>query len=202
MGPGSVRLGAGRRRLVGRLESCGEVAQLRGLGDGADPLSASGQPHRLDRVDPERLDDTAPRALSAAIRARRNGTQPARPETSSKTGRSERGRVLRPAPSRYVPSRTARGSLKEPIAARGWLTVFQLPPSAHELNPVEPVSHLKRSLAQRHHAESNSPFLAPSRNASHSGRVKMSAGPDELSLVSLTATRPSRRCEISTQLPL
>jgi len=34
------------------------------------------------------------------------------------------------------------------IAARDWLTVFQLPPYAHELNPVEPVwSHLKRSLA-------------------------------------------------------
>jgi transposase len=34
------------------------------------------------------------------------------------------------------------------IAARDWLTVFQLPPYAHELNPVEQVwSHLKRSLA-------------------------------------------------------
>jgi putative transposase len=34
------------------------------------------------------------------------------------------------------------------IAARDWLTVFQLPPYAHELNPVEMVwSHLKRSLA-------------------------------------------------------
>jgi len=34
------------------------------------------------------------------------------------------------------------------VAARPWLTVFQLPPYAHELNPVEPVwSHLKRSLA-------------------------------------------------------
>jgi DDE superfamily endonuclease len=33
-------------------------------------------------------------------------------------------------------------------AARAWLTIFQLPPYAHELNPVEPVwSHLKRSLA-------------------------------------------------------
>jgi transposase len=33
-------------------------------------------------------------------------------------------------------------------AARDWLTVFQLPPYAHELNPVEPVwSNLKRSLA-------------------------------------------------------
>ena len=33
-------------------------------------------------------------------------------------------------------------------AARDWLTIFQLPPYAHELNPVEPVwSHLKRSLA-------------------------------------------------------
>jgi transposase len=34
------------------------------------------------------------------------------------------------------------------IAAREWLTVYRLPPYAHELNPVEPVwSHLKRSLA-------------------------------------------------------
>ncbi len=34
------------------------------------------------------------------------------------------------------------------IAARDWLTVYQLPPYAHELNPVEPLwSHLKRSLA-------------------------------------------------------
>ena len=34
------------------------------------------------------------------------------------------------------------------IAARDWLTVYQLPPYAHELNPVEQVwSHLKRSLA-------------------------------------------------------
>ena len=34
------------------------------------------------------------------------------------------------------------------IAARDWLTICQLPPYAHELNPVEMVwSHLKRSLA-------------------------------------------------------
>ena len=34
------------------------------------------------------------------------------------------------------------------IAARDRLTVFRLPPYAHELNPVEAVwSHLKRSLA-------------------------------------------------------
>src|SRR5262249_31230314 len=33
-------------------------------------------------------------------------------------------------------------------AARDWLTIVQLPPYAHELNPVELVwSHLKRSLA-------------------------------------------------------
>jgi transposase len=33
-------------------------------------------------------------------------------------------------------------------AARDWLTIFQLPPYAHELNPVELVwSQLKRSLA-------------------------------------------------------
>ena len=39
-------------------------------------------------------------------------------------------------------------AMAELIEARGWLTVCQLPPYAHELNPVEPVwSHLKRSLA-------------------------------------------------------
>ena len=39
-------------------------------------------------------------------------------------------------------------AMKELLAAREWLTVFQLPPYAHELNPVEQVwSHLKRSLA-------------------------------------------------------
>jgi DDE superfamily endonuclease len=38
--------------------------------------------------------------------------------------------------------------MAELVAARPWLTVFRLPPYAHELNPVEPVwSHLKRSLA-------------------------------------------------------
>jgi len=38
--------------------------------------------------------------------------------------------------------------MKELIDARDWLTVFQLPPYARELNPVELVwSHLKRSLA-------------------------------------------------------
>jgi putative transposase len=39
-------------------------------------------------------------------------------------------------------------AMNELITARDWLTVFQLPPYAHELNPVELVwSHLKRSLA-------------------------------------------------------
>jgi transposase len=38
--------------------------------------------------------------------------------------------------------------MAELVAARPWLRVYQLPPYAHELNPVEPVwSHLKRSLA-------------------------------------------------------
>jgi putative transposase len=40
--------------------------------------------------------------------------------------------------------------MTELIAAREWLTVYQLPPYAPELNPVEPLwSHLKRSLAKR-----------------------------------------------------
>ena len=39
-------------------------------------------------------------------------------------------------------------AMTELIAARPWLTVFRLPPYAHELNPVERVwAHLKRSLA-------------------------------------------------------
>jgi DDE superfamily endonuclease len=39
--------------------------------------------------------------------------------------------------------------MAELVTARDWLTVYQLPPYAHELNPVEPVwSHLKRSLAK------------------------------------------------------
>jgi putative transposase len=39
-------------------------------------------------------------------------------------------------------------AMAELIAARPWLTVFRLPPYAHELNPVERVwAHLKRSLA-------------------------------------------------------
>jgi len=39
-------------------------------------------------------------------------------------------------------------AMAELAAARDWLTIYQLPPYAHELNPVEPVwSHLKRSLA-------------------------------------------------------
>jgi transposase len=38
--------------------------------------------------------------------------------------------------------------MRELIAARPWLTVFQLPPYASELNPVEGIwSVLKRSLA-------------------------------------------------------
>jgi hypothetical protein len=39
-------------------------------------------------------------------------------------------------------------AMRELVAARDWLTVFQLPSYASELNPVESVwSHLKRSLA-------------------------------------------------------
>ncbi len=38
--------------------------------------------------------------------------------------------------------------MRDLIAARDWLTVYQLPAYAPELNPVEPVwSNLKRSLA-------------------------------------------------------
>ena len=45
-------------------------------------------------------------------------------------------------------------TMTELIAARDGLTVFRLPPYAHELNPVEQVwSHLKRSLAKRNLAQ-------------------------------------------------
>ena len=40
------------------------------------------------------------------------------------------------------------GMMADLVAARDWLTVFRLPPYAHELNPVESIwSVLKRSLA-------------------------------------------------------
>jgi len=39
-------------------------------------------------------------------------------------------------------------AVAEIVTARPWLTVYRLPPYAHELNPVEPVrAHQKRSLA-------------------------------------------------------
>jgi transposase len=39
-------------------------------------------------------------------------------------------------------------TMQELVTARDWLTIYQLPPYASELNPVEPVwSNLKRSLA-------------------------------------------------------
>jgi transposase len=39
-------------------------------------------------------------------------------------------------------------AMAELIAAPPWLTVYRLPPYAHEPNPIEPVwAHLKRSLA-------------------------------------------------------
>jgi putative transposase len=51
--------------------------------------------------------------------------------------------VVRDGPSTHL-SR----AMADLAAARDWLTVFRLPPYAHELNPVESVwSHLKRSLA-------------------------------------------------------
>src|SRR3954462_15656439 len=42
----------------------------------------------------------------------------------------------------------ASKAMAEIVAARSWLTVYRLPPYAHELNPAERVwAHLKRSLA-------------------------------------------------------
>lgn len=46
-----------------------------------------------------------------------------------------------------LPTHVSR-AMRQLIAARPWLTVFQLPPYAPELNPVEAAwSNLKRSLA-------------------------------------------------------
>jgi transposase len=51
------------------------------------------------------------------------------------------------APRTDFTTHTSR-AMRELIAARDWLTVYQLPSYASELNPVEPVwSNLKRSLA-------------------------------------------------------
>ncbi len=45
-------------------------------------------------------------------------------------------------------NRHVSAAMTELAAARDWLTIFQLPSYAHELNPVELVwAHLKRSLA-------------------------------------------------------
>src|SRR4051794_2647027 len=61
------------------------------------------------------------------------------PTSSWWAGRAGLGQLLSTNTSR---------AMAEPIAARPWLTVFRLPPYAHELNPVEPVwAHLKRLLA-------------------------------------------------------
>jgi DDE superfamily endonuclease len=46
-------------------------------------------------------------------------------------------------------------AMTELVTARDWLTIYQLPPYAHELNPVKLVwSHLKRSLANLPNATS------------------------------------------------
>jgi hypothetical protein len=53
-------------------------------------------------------------------------------------------------------------AMTELICARAWLTVFQLPPYAHELNPVELVwSHIRRFPGQ--------PGQARHRPANHAG---------------------------------
>jgi hypothetical protein len=47
--------------------------------------------------------------------------------------------------------------MAELIAARNWLTIYRLPPYAHELNPVEPVWS---------HGPASSLALAPTSHAS------------------------------------
>src|SRR4051812_37620663 len=56
-------------------------------------------------------------------------------------------------------------AMAELIAARPWLTVYRLPPYAHELNPVESVwPHLKRSLATpTNHPTAELPVLVKPR---------------------------------------
>jgi len=74
-----------------------------------------------------------------------------------KSSANRPARVVNPARASAGPSRSSstppasllctRPHASALIATRPWLTVYQLPPYAHELNPVEPVwSHLKRSL--------------------------------------------------------
>ncbi len=65
------------------------------------------------------------------------------------------------------------------VAARSWLTIYQLPPHAHELNPVEPVwSHLKRSLSWVYSDEIGNPdSVGPTgRNKSLRGPASAQAG--------------------------
>src|SRR4051812_49954121 len=64
-------------------------------------------------------------------------------------GRRKRTRATGTSPAAYLTLSTHTSkAMAELIAARPWLTVYRLPPYAHELNPVESVwSHLKRSLA-------------------------------------------------------
>ena len=53
-------------------------------------------------------------------------------------------------------------AMAEIITVRPWLTVYRLPPYAHEFNPVEPVwAHLKRSLANltKHHSTELTPLV-------------------------------------------
>src|SRR6266516_4639207 len=68
------------------------------------------------------------------------GLRPPKGRTGGRRGRTPVVKV--------TGSSNRRVSLAALIAARGWLTVYQLPAYAPELNPVEPLwSHLKRSLA-------------------------------------------------------
>ena len=70
-------------------------------------------------------------------------------------------------------------AMAELVAARAWLTVFQLPPYAHELNPVELVwSHLKRipgQLRQTQPRPAHRPGQDPAAGGCNTGPVSPTA---------------------------
>src|SRR4051794_24470927 len=109
------------------------------------------QAHSLDElVALGTLTSQAARFLEAAVASGLNvlvsgGTQVGKTTLLDAAHRQLGGPIVLVWDNLSTHTSTAMAAL---IAARPWLTVYQLPPYAHELNPVEPVwSHLKRSLA-------------------------------------------------------
>src|SRR5262249_4235904 len=94
----------------------------------------------------------APRLIYRVHKARRRGTDQRKGFTETGYARlfdAAHQQLTSPLVVVWDNSNThTSATMTELIATRDWLTVFQLPPYAHELNPVELVwAHLKRSLA-------------------------------------------------------